>query len=166
MSVLLREMNSNDLDLLFKWENDKNNWLYSGLVEPYSKFDLLTFIKTKQDLIKDTQKRFMIENNTSNNCIGCIDLFDYNETEKSVSIGVLIDKEFEGKGFGSMALKVLIELAINDYNIKVFNAKILFSNNKSVHLFERNGFVKKGNLKNYIYNEKSYKQCVYEKKVK
>src|SRR5436190_23039483 len=107
--IQLRAMEPEDIELLYKWENDDSVWSVSGTVTPFSKFTLEKFIETAHDDIYTTkQLRLMIdlvdksEDNEDENvrCIGCIDLFDFDPHNHRAGIGVLIaDRADRGNGY-------------------------------------------------------------------
>src|SRR5438046_132130 len=106
--IHLRAMEPEDIDLMYRWENDSNIWSVSGTVTPFSRFTLEKFIATAHDDIYTTkQLRMMIdliekdeENEISSiRCIGCIDLFDFDPHHLRTGIGVLIaDRVDRGMG--------------------------------------------------------------------
>lgn len=57
----LRAPEPEDLDQLYKWENDTSLWEYGASITPYSRFELKQYlIDSKHDLFSDKQLRLMI----------------------------------------------------------------------------------------------------------
>ena len=41
----LRALEESDLNLLYEWENNSDNWLYTNTLMPFSKHTLLEYIR-------------------------------------------------------------------------------------------------------------------------
>ena len=59
--VSLRATEPADVDSIYEWENDPENWLVSDTVAPYSRHQILQFINQSNDIYMSHQCRFMIE---------------------------------------------------------------------------------------------------------
>ena len=61
-SVRLRALEPEDIDVLYKWENDTRIWKMSNTVAPFSKYVLRRFIEDqKYDIYETKQLRMIIE---------------------------------------------------------------------------------------------------------
>lgn len=142
-SVYLRYLKLKDAESLLTWENDPNVWKYGANQSPYSLQDMRDFIRNDNDLFGKNQERFMICLIGSGKAVGCIDLFDYNQRDKSAGIGILIyDNNDRRKGYGSDALSVLLEYAVKKLEIGRLRCRISSENVGSIKLFEHCGFQK------------------------
>lgn len=75
--VRLRALEPEDVDILYKWENDTNVWKVSNTVAPFSRHILRQFIDSqKYDIFETRQLRLIIEEKEGSRAVGCIDLFD------------------------------------------------------------------------------------------
>jgi diamine N-acetyltransferase len=140
--VILRAMEPQDLELLFRWENNPLNWKVSGTLAPFSRLTLKKFIAAPQDIHANKQLRLMIELTDSGRCVGCIDLFDFDPINKRAGVGILIAEESDkGKGFGKSALNELISYSKNTLNLHQLFCNISTDNKNSIQLFGKAGFV-------------------------
>ena len=79
LDVALRALEPEDIDLLYKWENDMEIWEVSNTLTPFSKHQLKTYIELAQlDIYQTKQLRLIVEGtNEDGECstVGLIDLF-------------------------------------------------------------------------------------------
>jgi diamine N-acetyltransferase len=147
--VQLRPCEPDDLELLYKWENDTALWHITNTYIPYSKNTLKQYISSIQDIYTDKQLRLMIEN-TNGEAVGMIDLFDFDAFHQRAGIGILIaDTALRGQGLGSDALKVLIRYAKEMLDTKILFCNVLESNKPSLSLFSKCGFEITGTKKQW-----------------
>jgi len=162
----LRALEPEDLDFLFSSENNESFWEISGTQTPYSKYILQKYIENAhQDIYEAKQYRFVICNK-QNIPVGMIDLFDFNPQHKRVGVGILILPDYQGKGFGSEALEMIIDYAFTNLNAHQIFANITTDNNSSITLFEKFNFKKIGIKKDWIYADSSYKDEILYQLIK
>jgi len=156
--VTLRALEPEDVDVLYDWENDFENWNVSSTLKPFSKNLLKSYIENEEyDIFQSKQLRFIITLNQNKKIsVGTIDLFDYNPYNSRVGIGILIAKEFRKKGFASDALNVLINYSFNFLNIHQIYCHISEKNVESIKLFKNVGFEEVGILRDWIFNGSNF----------
>jgi diamine N-acetyltransferase len=150
--ITLRAVEPEDLELLYKWENDNRYWIISNTVTPFSKYTLKRYIENSHKNIYMTgQLRLMIDHPKSGSTIGTIDVFDFDPFHKRAGLGILIaDEKFRQKGYASMALKCLIDYCFKTLQLHQLYCNILSSNTESIDLFRKHGFTEIGIKKDWI----------------
>lgn len=139
-NVMLRPVEMKDVDALYLWENDPENWLVSNTVTPYSRFFLEQYVVGAQNNIyADKQLRLIIEDKQGKTC-GAIDLFDFDPHNRRAAVGILIEAGSRGKGIGTQALQLVIDYARNILNLHQLHCTIDFDNARSLYLFQKMGF--------------------------
>ena len=163
MNLKLRALEPNDLDLVYEVENDKALWVYSNTSSPFSRHSLKKFIENSHlDIIEHKQLRLVIFDET--NSYGFIDFYDYDIINRRVGVGIIIFKEHRSKGIGSISLQLAENHLIDHAPIHQFYANISNSNTKSILLFEKNGYIKVGLKKDWIfYNNKFNDELLFQK---
>ncbi len=165
-NISLRALEPEDLDFLFSVENNETFWEISSTQTPYSKYILQKYIENShQDIYEAKQYRFVICN-IDNIAIGLIDLFEYNPQHSRVGVGILIIPEFQGKGFASEALELLIEYTFSHLNVHQIFANITPDNIESIALFEKHNFKKAGLKKDWIFSNATYKDEILYQLIK
>ncbi len=152
--TLLRALEPTDLDILYKWENNIDNWNLSGTLTPYSRFVIEQYLAAShQDIYYNKQLRLMIDktDGEKETAIGCIDLFDLDPFHKRAGVGILIgEKENRKKGYGKEALQLLTEYAFNKLDMHQLFANIAADNVSSLEMFKKCGFVMIGIKKEWL----------------
>ncbi len=163
-SIQLRAIEKEDLDFLYRIENDKQYWNYSNRLEYYSKTLLKNFLEIQQqDIYKTRQKRFVITIHQNTKC-GFVDLFEFEPKHQRASVGIILKEEFRLKGIGYRALLLLEEYAKNTLNLHQVYANIAHENIASIKLFEKSNYSKISIKKDWnFYNNKFHDELLYQK---
>lgn len=155
--VYLRAVEPTDLDTMYRWENDPENWLVSNTSNPFSKHVLEQYVFAVHDLYKDEQVRFMVCLNDGGEAVGAIDLFELNATHRRVGVGILVDKEHRAQGLAAEALYILIEHCFANLGLHQLFCNIASDNEASMKLFKNNGFVETGVKKDWFWHNGQWK---------
>ena len=139
--VILRSVDSSDIDTILLWENSSDNPLYGVYDEQYTREDVVQFVENQQrySFAETEQLRLMICSHEGER-LGCVDLTEYDGEKAFVSI-LIFDLDNRCKGLGSEALQILISYAVS-LGLRALYANILPENLLSISLFQKVGFVK------------------------
>lgn len=150
-TVILRALEPEDLDCLYRWENDTNVWIVSNTIEPYSRYILKEYIAySDKSIYEKKQLRLMIVLKQSGQVVGAVDLFDFDPHNLRAGVGILIDGEYRRKGYAAMALDLLVEYSFDFLHINQLYAHIPSDKGESRELFCRHGFSQSGVLKSWL----------------
>ncbi len=153
----LRALEPEDLDILYRWENDSDLWRYGTTLAPYSRFSLREYLSdSRLDLFQSRQLRLMIMLKSENIPVGTIDLYDFDPMNSRAGIGILIDENYRHRGLGIDALKIIKDYAFNFLMMKQIYAFVPEKNIPSVKLFTRCGYETSGLLHSWIKNNESF----------
>lgn len=141
--IRLRALEPEDIELLYRWENDTSVWGVSQTTRPFSRYLLRRFIEEQVREIHQTgQTRFVVEIACEHRPAGLIDLFDYDPVNLRAGVGILIHEPADrGKGYAAEALRLLVRYAFEALGLRQLYADIPASNAASRRLFEACGFV-------------------------
>ena len=141
--MILRSVDSSDIDTMLLWENSTTEPQYGVYDEQYSRGDVARFVENQQrySLAENEQLRLMICSHEGER-LGCVDLAEYDGQKAFVSI-LIFDSGNRGKGLGSEALQILISYAVS-LGLRNLYATILPNNSASISLFEKAGFCSLG----------------------
>ncbi len=164
--IQLRAPEPEDLDIIYRWENDTTLWEYGASITPYSRFALKEYlINSKQDLYTDKQLRLMVVLKDTNEVVGAIDLYDFDPFHQRAGVGILIDNKFREKGYGSLSLKILEVYAFNFLRLKQLYAFIPEKNKGSRELFRKAGYLAAGTLLEWLSAGDSFENVLIMQKI-
>lgn len=164
--IYLRALEPKDLDFLYQLENDTSIWEISGTLKPYSKKVLQLYLENAHRDIYDVKQLRLCICNKNDDCIGLIDLFDFDPKNRRAGIGILITKtEDRNKGVGAEAISLLCNYAFSILDLHQLYANILEENKASIHLFEKLGFTKIGVKKEWVRTNSGFKNEIIFQKI-
>ena len=143
--IVLRSVDSSDIDTILLWENSTDEPLYGVYDEQYSRDDVAQFVENQQcySFAENEQLRLMICSHDGER-MGAVDLTEYDGRKASVSI-LIFDLCNRRKGFAISALRLVSEYAVS-LGIETLYATIHPDNLPSINLFEKAGFELLGSM--------------------
>ena len=137
--IILRSVDSSDIDTILLWENSSAEPLYGVYEETFSREDVVQFIENQQrfSLAENEQLRLMICSHEGER-LGALDLTEYDGEKAVVSI-LIFDLDNRRKGFAENALQLLINYA-KSLDLQTLYASIFPENLPSISLFKKLGF--------------------------
>ena len=143
--IVLRSVDSSDIDTILLWENSTDEPLYGVYDEQYSRDDVAQFVENQQcySFTENEQLRLMICSHDGER-MGAVDLSEYDGRKASVSI-LIFDLCNRRKGFAISALRLVSEYAVS-LGIEALYVTIHPDNLPSINLFEKAGFELVGSM--------------------
>ena len=137
--VILRSVDSSDIDTILLWENSSDEPLYGVYEEQFSREDVVQFVENQQrySLAENEQLRLMICSHDGVR-LGALDLTEYDGGKAFVSI-LIFDLSNRRKGFAESALRLAISYA-ESLGLHSLYANIFPENFPSISLFKKLGF--------------------------
>src|SRR3954466_4975005 len=133
--IHLRALEPEDVDVLYKWENNRGIWHVSNTQTPFSRYVLEQFlVNAHEDIYTNKQLRLIISPNDTDAAVGAIDLFDFDPYHLRAGIGILIADEHRNKGYAFEALQLLREYAFNTLLVKQLYCNVTVSAESSLLL--------------------------------
>lgn len=159
--LMLRALEPTDLDVLYRWENDVDLWQTSATITPYSRKQLWDYIDTYDgDIFRTHQLRLMIEEKSTHNIVGTIDLYDFDPINNRAMVGILIDKSFRNKGYGVISMKILEKYCYKNIGLNQLIAIVAIDNEISLQLFKSLEYETVGVLKWWLKYGNEYKDAI------
>ena len=163
--IYLRPLEPEDLDVLYKWENDTRLWNIGSTISPFSRFTLKKYIVDSHDDIFNTkQLRMMIVEKKSDDPVGTIDLYEFDSFSNRAGIGVLIDESYRGNGYASQAVDCMESYAFGHLNIFQLYVYVPETNTASLALFSGSGYQRTAVLKKWLRIKQDYVDVVVKQK--
>ena len=165
-SVRLRAIEPEDLDLLYRIENDQQLWSVGATNVPYSRYTLHDYIATSSDdIYGDRQVRLIVENDT-HQTVGICDLVRFDPQHRRAEAGIVIMNEFRRQGYALSALMSLADYALRVVHMHQLYAVVAMDNVAALALFEKAGFTMQATLQDWLFDGHQYtKAGVMQKKL-
>ena len=146
-TVRLRALEPEDLDILYRWENDTRLWRCGSTLAPYSRFSLKEYLAdARLDIFQTRQLRLMIVRKPGNETAGTVDLYDFDPMNSRAGIGILVDEPYRRCGLAAEALELTHGYAFRFLHLKQLYAFVPEHNLPSLGLFKDCGYRTVGRL--------------------
>lgn len=158
--ICLRKANLNDIDVLYEIKNDKNAAsLLGGFSNGYSKLDIENWIVFHNN--NKNEVLYLIETVEDPKVIGHVGLYDIDFRVRKAEFAILIAGENnQGKGYGSLSTKFMIDYAFDELNLKRLTLSLLSDNKRAFSLYQKYGFVQEGLLINDQFKNGKYHDVI------
>lgn len=153
--IRLREIRHGDMELLHQWINDPGIIRFTNSFRPVSEMEQEDWAKNvgyfKNNFV------FGIERTEDRSLIGTCGLYDIDNVSHKAELRMKICVPTErGKGFGKIALNLLLDFGFNDANLRKIWLRVLSSNTAASKLYEKGGFVYEGTMRKDMFIKGSY----------
>ena len=141
--IKLRAMEPEDLDVLYKIENDTSLWGEGVTNVPYSRYTLHDYIANEQG-----------------QTVGIIDITDFDPRHRRAELGVVIQCQHRGKGYAKAAILEVIAYAREILHLHQLYLYVDTQNVISLEIFKKSGFTCSAELKDWLLKGENYKNAV------
>jgi diamine N-acetyltransferase len=160
-TILLRAVEPEDLEVLYKWENDTSIWDVGNTRQPYSMYMLKQYIEqVDKNIYEAGQLRLMIVDKITETALGTVDLFDLDMHHSRIALGLYIESSNQGKGYATQTLHLIENYVFNFLQINQLYCQISTSNIASKLMFEKEKYETNGILKNWIKTPNGYEDII------
>ena len=161
IQIRLRALEPEDLDFLYEMENDEDLWGVGCTNVPYSRQMLLDYITTATaDIYVDKQVRMMMENEHGE-VVGMIDLMNFDPRHLRAELGIVVKKEFCGKGIATSAIRHLQQYAKNVLHLHQIYAIVAENNKNAIKMLKGVGFQGDKLLKGWLNEGGEYRDAYF-----
>ena len=158
--VHLRALEPEDLELLYRIENDRSLWNIGASNVPYSRYTLHDYIaNTTGDIYIDKQVRLMIENEAGS-VVGIVDLVNFDPSHRRAELGLVIQEPYRHAGYAQSAVNEILAYAVNVLHLHQIFAFIDVRNEACISLFRKLGYETSSTLKDWLFDGREYHDAV------
>lgn len=159
-TIRLRAIEPEDLDLLYRIENDTRLWNVGTTNVPYSRYTLHDYIATSSDdIYADRQVRLVVEDDEGQT-VGLCDLVHFEPQHQRAETGIVILDACRRQGYASAALAELCRYALNILHLHQLYALVEETNQAALSLFRKAGFEQQAQLKDWLFDGRNYHDAV------
>ncbi len=154
--IHLRAIEPEDLDLLYRIENDVKLWNVGTSNVPYSRYTLHDYVaNASDDIYVDRQVRMMVEN-AQGETVGIVDLVNFDPGNCRAEVGIIILSAFRRNGYAAATLGQIAEYALRVLHLHQLFAFIDQRNEASVSLFRKMGYRESAVIRDWLYDGQHY----------
>ena len=148
-SVKLRALEPEDLDLVYRIENDTSLWQWGANSVPVSRFAVRQYLENQHsDIFQDEQLRLVIE--VDGTGIGLLDLSAFSPLHLRAEVGIVLLAEYQRQGYAAAALRQLHDYAANHLHLRSLYAYVGEDNLPAQQLFRTVGYQPSASLPRWI----------------
>ncbi len=153
-SVNLRALEPEDLELVYRIENDERLWPSSACSQPLARFIVRQYLQEQHaDIYQDGQLRLVIEADAQP--VGLADLTDFSPHHLRAEVGIVVLPEYHRQGIASAALLQLASYARDRLHLVSLYAYVAQNNEAARALFHRMGYHEACTLPKWIEGNQS-----------
>ena len=156
--VFLRSYEKKDIERAHKLFNDLEVQFYlaPGPIYPLSYQEEEKFVESFMGREKEKGYNFAIETLEGEYIGGC-GYFGLSRKNGTVEVGITIaDKDYWGKGYGTDAMKVLINFLFYELNVRKITLHVFAFNERAIRCYRKLGFLEEGRLRENMFRNGRY----------
>ncbi|KLO21664.1 acetyltransferase [Marinitoga sp. 1197] len=155
--IRLRAYSKDDIANILEYINDFDvkKYLMPGIPLPFRYEDELKWYE-KLNPMKADNYSFAIERKEDNKYIGGCGIVSVDWKNSVTTVGIFLGKPFWNKGYGTDAMKVLINFIFNEMNVNKVKLHVFSFNKRAIKSYEKVGFKIEGILREEIFREGKY----------
>lgn len=159
-TIRLRAMEPEDLDLLYRIENDRELWGVGSTNVPYSRYTLHDYIaNSRGDIYADRQVRLIVET-TEGVAVGMVDVVNFDPRHRRAEVGIVVEREWRRQGIATKAVALVAQHCRSVFHLRQLYGLASEANEASLALFRKLGFTQGGTLKDWLYDGERYQSAV------
>jgi len=160
--VFLRKMTVQDTEIYHKWRNDIDVMQTTApFLDVYGIEETEEFVNQK--ILKSrSSKCYIIVEKKSNKPIGITSLINIDYKNRNAECIIDIgEKEAWGKGYGSEAMKLLLDFGFLEMNLHRIWLRVFSFNDRAIKLYEKLGFQKEGISREAIFRNGTWHDIIH-----
>lgn len=156
--IYLSPRNSEDIEKFTEWLNDFQVTDYTG-----RSANILTLEEEKEYLTNSKEKYVtVIVTKDEDKMIGTVGIEKVDFISRTGTLGIFIgEKNYRNKGYGTEAIKLIIEFAFQYLNLNNIMLEVMSYNERAIKCYEKCGFKEFGRRHQSVYMNGKYYDKIY-----
>lgn len=157
--ITLTPLRPGDLPAMYEWINNRELVILNGPFRPVGVAEHEAWFNSVQQ--RPDVVIFAIRLLEDDKLIGSCQLHSINRTHRSAELQIRLgDASQHGKGYGTEAVRLLLEFAFKDLNLRRVYLHVFSTNLAAIRVYEKAGFVKEGVLRKAAYIDGQHKDIL------
>ncbi|MBR1478314.1 MAG: UDP-4-amino-4,6-dideoxy-N-acetyl-beta-L-altrosamine N-acetyltransferase [Lachnospiraceae bacterium] len=158
--IYLREINEADTDSVLKWRNSPDIRTHFIIRDEITKDTHLSWLHNKVE--KGLVYQTIICDINNDKPLGSVYIQNIDRHHKKGEFGIFIgEKDARGKGIGTAATRLILEIAFKELSLHRVYLRLLSSNERALNSYLKAGFVKEGLLKEDVFVDGKYEDVIW-----
>ncbi len=160
-TVRLRPYDRSDIDAILGLINDESvkQFLMPGVAMLFTRKDEEGFVD-RQSAMNPESYSFAIENPKTGDYMGGCGFVGVDWKSRHGKLGIFLGERFTGQGFGSEAMKLLLNFGFWEMNLNKIKLEVYSFNPRAIRVYEKLGFSREGVLQQDIYRHGEYHDII------
>ncbi len=135
----LSPINPDDASQYAEWLNDLE--ITKFLAISHHQLNIMRERAILEEMIKNNSQIFGIVDKKTDKLIGNCSLFDVNHRSRKAELGIFIGaKDYWNKGYGTEAVKLILDYGFNILNLQNIIIKVYEFNKRAIAVYQKAGF--------------------------
>lgn len=157
--IALTPLRSDDLEAMYDWINNRQLVILNGPYKPVSAAQHEAWFKAIQQ--RPDVMIFAIRLLEDDKLIGSCQLHSISQTHRSAELQIRLGESAQqGKGYGTEAVRLLLEFAFKDLNLHRVYLHVFSTNLAAIKVYEKTGFVREGVLRQAAFIDGEHKDVL------
>ena len=151
------------IESYLKWLNDPEITQYLNMFRPLTRMmeeDWIENLKNRDDTIA-----FAIlipDEKIGEKIIGNCGIHAIDWKNRVAEVGIMIgEKEYQSKGFGTEAMKVLLEFGFRTVNLNRIQLRVYEFNSRAINSYNKIGFIEEGRMREAFFINGEYHDVIF-----
>lgn len=155
--VLLREFRQEDLSGIRSWVNDYDTVRYLG-----AGYTMPQTWEQTEDYLSSLLRgdaggvNLAVAEKDSRRYLGQVSLMMIDHAAQRAELAIVMAPDSAGKGYGSEAIRLIVEFAFTQLNLRRIYLQVHADNERAIHVYQKCGFVEEGRLREHVFRDGRY----------
>lgn len=155
--IVLRPLKMKDADGMFEWMKDEETQrCFQYPMGEKTKEDAIDFIINAKTGLEDGNSIHFAVADEQDEYLGTVSLKHYSSRDKNAEFAISLRPGSRGKGIGEEAIRKMLRLAFEEWEMEKVYLNVLPDNIRAVRLYERCGFLCEGEFYRHLYLHGKY----------
>ena len=140
--IYLSPRNTEEVEKFTEWLNDFQVTDYTG------RSAYITTLEGEKKYFEENNEKnynFFIVTLDNDKLIGTVGLENYDAINRTATLGIFIgDKQYRSQGYGTEAIKLILDYGFNYLNLNNINLDLISSNDRALKCYQKCGFKEYG----------------------